>query len=68
MIMLGVADLKLDLDGGADGELINLNFLTTPNILQGNGKSKIVFNSIANYLGGSYRNVSNAGPLNLNVS
>lgn len=44
-------DVKLDVDLDTNqGVLKNINFLTTPSILHGNGPSKIELNAFANYL------------------
>ncbi|XP_037810669.1 LOW QUALITY PROTEIN: procollagen-lysine,2-oxoglutarate 5-dioxygenase [Lucilia sericata] len=44
-------DVKLDVDLDTnEGVLKNINFLTTPSILHGNGPSKLELNAFANYL------------------
>ncbi|KAM7356524.1 procollagen lysyl hydroxylase [Cochliomyia hominivorax] len=44
-------DVKLDVDLDTnEGVLKNINFLTTPSILHGNGGSKVELNAFANYL------------------
>lgn len=44
-------DVKLDVDLDSNvGVLKNINFLTTPSILHGNGGSKVELNAFANYL------------------
>ncbi|XP_053954826.1 procollagen-lysine,2-oxoglutarate 5-dioxygenase [Anastrepha ludens] len=44
-------DLKLDVDlDSNEGKLLNINFMTEPVIIHGNGPSKVELNAFANYL------------------
>uniref|UniRef100_A0A1I8M2M7 procollagen-lysine 5-dioxygenase n=1 Tax=Musca domestica TaxID=7370 RepID=A0A1I8M2M7_MUSDO len=48
-------DVKLDVDLDTNrGTLKNINFLTTPSVIHGNGPSKVELNAFANYLANTY--------------
>lgn len=52
-----LSDVKLNVDSTTkEGTLQNINFLTTPSVIHGNGPSKIYLNAFANYLGGAFSN------------
>lgn len=48
-------DVKLDVDLETNrGTLKNINFLTTPSVVHGNGPSKVELNAFANYLANTF--------------
>ncbi|XP_037906818.1 procollagen-lysine,2-oxoglutarate 5-dioxygenase [Hermetia illucens] len=56
------ADVKLDIDPTTgQGVLKNVNFLTRPSVIHGNGPSKLYLNAFANYLAGAF--INNECPL-----
>lgn len=65
-------DVKLEVDLDSNqGVLQNIDFLTTPAIIHGNGPSKINLNAYANYLAKTFSGVCTfcqEYPLELNVS
>lgn len=54
--------MKLDIDPTTgQGVLKNVNFLTRPSVIHGNGPSKLYLNAFANYLAGAF--INNECPL-----